>query len=416
MSQWLAEILADRIASGKWEKGAHVKLRPDILVSHDISFPMAIKAFKSMGSKKVMNPERIFILQDHLQPAKDRKSADLPVAARRFANEHGITNFFNIGDAGILTVALDELTQLRPGMRIAGTDTQMPTYGAFGIISLNIGPLDLAHAMTKGTFWFEPPKTISIRLSGKLEPYVVGRDAGFWLLKKIGLDGGLGKFFLLEGDVVDSFEVCNRRQLCNLTVETGAAGAFMKADKVVAEHLGLSFDDLPRCPTLECDSQMEFNLAGIEPQVAIPGDAGDVLPVSDIDPVNVDAVFIGSCSGGSIEDLKALDAVLEGNEIHRNVRLIVIPQSAGTFRKAEHLGIIGRIAAKGAFIAGPGCGPCMGAHLGVLGKDEVCVSTSPRNYSGRMGSRLARIYLANAWVAAASAVTGNIKHPADLLG
>jgi homoaconitase/3-isopropylmalate dehydratase large subunit len=231
------------------------------------------------------------------------------------------------------------------------------------------------------------------------------------MLREIGMDGGLGKIFLLEGSTVDSLGICSRRQLCNLMVEAGAIGSFMRPDGIVASHLGINESAFPRSGALECDESLGFDLSGIEPQVALPGRPDDVHPVEELDNVKVDAVFIGSCAGGSIEDLRALDEILKVGDISEDVRLIVVPQSAGTLLEAERLGIIGRIANKGAYISGPGCGPCMGAHLGVLGRGEVCVSTSPRNFPGRMGSRKAKIYLANAWVAAAAAVTGRIVHP-----
>jgi homoaconitase/3-isopropylmalate dehydratase large subunit len=416
MKHWLADILNYRIASGKWEPGSLVQLVPDLLVAHDIAFPASARAFKAMGGMKAQHGDRIYIIHDHLQPAKDITSADIAEKGLKFARDKGITNCFTAGRAGILTVALDELTKLRPGMLIAGTDTHMPTYGAFGLISLCIGPADLAHAMHAGAFWFEPPPTVRIMLEGELGPLTGGRDVGLRLLKEIGMDGGLNEFFLLEGPIVDSSGICSRRQLCNLMVEAGAVGSFMRADSAVASHLGISEDSLPELGELECDKSLTFDLSALEPQVALPGRPDDVHPVADIDATDVHAVFIGSCAGGSLEDLKALDEVLGRNDIHPGVRLIVVPQSAGTFRDAERLGIIGRVVEKGAYISGPGCGPCMGAHLGVLGRGEVCVSTSPRNFPGRMGSRLAKIYLANAWVAAAAAVAGKIVHPRELLG
>lgn len=416
MNKWLAEILGDNISSGEWETGSLLQLAPDILVAHDIAFPSAVRAFRAFGGMAVKNPGNIYVIHDHLQPAKDIASADMVKKSMNFASEHDISNIYSAGRAGILTVALDELATLKPGMLIAGTDTHMPTYGAFGIVSLCISPVDLGHAMYSGTFWFEPPKTAGIHLEGELRPYVGGRDIGLWLLKQIGMDGGLGKFFLLEGPVIDSLRICGRRQLCNLMVEAGAVGAFMRADNVVAEYLGINSDPLPRYGKLECDESYRFNMSDIEPQVALPGRPDDVHPVDEIEDVEVDAVFIGSCAGGSLEDLEALDEVLRGNDIHGKVRLVVIPQSAGTFVAAERGGIIPRIAAKGAYISGPGCGPCMGAHLGVLGRGEVCVSTSPRNFPGRMGSSRADIYLANAYVAASAAVTGKILHPRKVLG
>jgi len=415
MAPWLGDILGKRIVSGTWKKGSIVELAPDLVIAHDIAFPLAAQALHSMGVEKVINPERIFVVQDHLQPAKDRMSADMAADGQKFAIEKGIRNFLTVGGGGILTVALDELTRLRPGMLIAGTDTHMPTYGAFGIMSVNIGAIDLAQVMYKGTFWFESPPTLCIHLDGQLDSFVGGRDIGLWLLKQISMDGGLGEYFLLEGSIVDSFSICSRRQLCNLMVEAGAVGSFMRADKTAAAYLGIEGEPLPELAPLECDATYTYDVTGLEPQVALPGRPDDVHPVSEIKPVDVDAVFIGSCAGGSIEDLMAVDEVLRSNKIHDRVRLIIVPQSAGTLKEAERLGIVGRMAGKGAYIAGPGCGPCMGAHIGVLGRGEVCVSTSPRNFQGRMGSKLADVYLANAWVAAAAAVAGTIVHPKEVL-
>ena len=416
MNKLLAEILGDNIVVGEWKPGTMTQLKPDILVTHDIAFPSAIRTFAMFGGEKVKNPGNIYLIHDHLQPAKDIASANLAKKGLEFAKEQDIKHIYTAGEAGILTVALDELTTLKPGMLIAGTDTHMPTYGAFGIVALCISPIDMAHVMRTGTFWFEPPLTVRIRLRGELKPFVGGRDIGLWLLKNIGMDGGIGKFFILEGDVVDNLRICGRRQLCNLMVEAGAVGAFMKADAVVAEYLGFDESELPDIGKYECDESLSFNLDDIEPQVALPGRTDDVHPVGEIEDTDVDAVFIGSCAGGSLEDLEALDEIMKERSVCEDVRLIVIPQSAGTFVAAERQGIIGRIVTKGAYVSGPGCGPCMGAQLGVLGRGEVCVSTSPRNFPGRMGSIGAKIYLANAHVAAAAAVTGKIVHPGSLNG
>jgi homoaconitase/3-isopropylmalate dehydratase large subunit len=415
MSDWLGDMLAKNIVSGTWAKDSLVQLAPDLLIAHDISFPMAAAVFDAMGFQAVVNPKRIYIVNDHLQPAKDSLSANLVLNGQKFASAKGIPHFATVGIGGILTIALDELAVLKLGMLIAGTDTHMPTYGAFGIIALNIGPTDLAHAMGTGTFWFFPPRTVCLTLAGKLEIFVGGRDVGLHVLGKIGLDGGLGKYFVLEGPVVESFRISSRRQLCNLMVEAGAVGVYMHPDKIVATHLGITEDKLPEERRLVCVDALSFDLTGLQPQVALPGRMDDVHPVDEIEPVDVDTVFVGSCAGGSIEDLMAVDEVLQSNRIHDRVKVIVAPQSAGTLREAERLGIIGRLTERGVYITGPGCGPCMGAHLGVLGKDEVCVSTSPRNYPGRMGSRLAKVYLANAWVAAAASVAGHIIHPKEVL-
>ncbi len=415
MRNWFPDILSSKIVSGSWAPGNIVRLEPDIIVAHDIAFPSAAGTFERLGGKRVRNREKVFVVFDHLQPAKDIASADIAEKTRTFAREQDIINVFHPGRAGILTVALDEFTQLRPGMLIAGTDTHMTSYGAFGILSVCIGPSDFADVMHSGSFWFEAPRTVLVTVEGKLSSYVGGRDVGLRLLKEIGLDGALGEFILVQGPVVDEMSICGRRQLCNLINEAGAVGALMNPDEKVASYLGMSVTELPDFGNLECDRTYVLDMTNIGPQVAHPGRQDDVNAVNVIADTPIDVVFIGSCAGGSIEDLEAVDKVLAENEISANVRMIVVPQSAGTYRKAEEEGILGRIVAKGAYVAGPGCGPCMGAHLGVLGRNEVCVSTSPRNFAGRMGSRKAQIYLANAWVAASSAVAGKIVHPGEVL-
>ena len=382
----------------------------DFAMSHDGTSILAIKAFKEMGSKRVWDPERIIIPFDHIVPANNETAASLQKEVRSWAYEQGIIHFFDCG-SGICHQVFCEHGFALPGSLVVGADSHSCTYGAFGAFGTGVGATDMAEIYSRGRLWFKVPETIAVKITGKLKKYVSAKDIALMIIGDLGADGATYKTVEYVGPVVEDLSVSSRMTLCNLGVEMGAKAAIVKPDKKTEVYLEERAKQVYR-PVFSdpgsYDEEKEYDVSDLEPQVAVPFRVDDVKAVSEVDGLEINQVFIGTCTNGRLEDLRIVAKILKGNKV--KARTLVIPASREILLMALKEGIIDIVVEAGAMVAPPGCGPCLGAHMGVLGEGEVCISTSNRNFPGRMG-RDGLVYLASPATAATSAVKGVISLP-----
>jgi len=387
----------------------------DYAMAHDGTSVLAVKAFKEMGAKKVWNTARIIIPFDHIAPANNETAAKLQKNIRQWIHEQGITNFFDIGE-GICHQVLPEQGFAMPGKLIIGADSHSCTYGAFGAFATGVGATDMAEIFATGKLWLRVPQTIRITVEGKLAKGVSAKDMTLFIIKNIGADGANYKAIEYYGSTISGLSMAERMTLCNMSIEMGAKTGIVPPDEKTFEYLKgrarekfvpvYADKDARYCE--ECD----FNAQDIEPQVARPHEVDNVTGVGTVLGTPLDQVFIGSCTNGRFEDLEAVAKILAGKKV--KVRTIVLPASRSVLIKATESGIITTLLKAGAVIAPPGCGPCLGAHMGVICEGETCLSTSNRNFKGRMGAG-GLIYLSSPETAAASALKGGIADPREIV-
>ncbi|MBN1236561.1 MAG: 3-isopropylmalate dehydratase large subunit [Methanotrichaceae archaeon] len=392
------------------EPGEIVEASVDYAMSHDGTSVLAIKAFREMGSEKVWDPERVVIPFDHIVPANNETAAELQKDVRAWAKEQSISNFFDCG-SGVCHQVFPEQGFALPGLLLVGADSHSCTYGAFGAFGTGVGATDMAEIYSRGRLWFKVPETIAVRVSGTLKPNVFAKDLALMVIGRLGADGATYKAVEYIGPVIKALSMSGRMTLCNLGVEMGAKAAMVPPDKKTDEWLAGRARQ-PYRPVLSdpgsYDYDYEYDITDLEPQVAVPYRVDNVRPVSELEGLEVDQVFIGTCTNGRLEDLAAAARILKGSRV--KARTIVIPASREVLMEALQSGIIQTLVEAGAMIGPPGCGPCLGAHLGVLAEGEVCVSTSNRNFPGRMGKG-GLVYLASPATAAASALSGCLAVP-----
>jgi methanogen homoaconitase large subunit len=392
------------------EPGEIVEASVDFAMSHDGTSILAIKAFKEMGSNQVWDPERIVIPFDHIVPANNETAASLQKEVRSWAYEQGIINFFDCG-SGICHQVFCEHGFALPGSLVVGADSHSCTYGAFGAFGTGVGATDMAEIYSRGRLWFKVPETIAVKITGKLKKYVSAKDIALMIIGDLGADGATYKTVEYVGPVVEDLSVSSRMTLCNLGVEMGAKAAIVQSDKKTEVYLEERAKQVYRSVFSDpgsCDEEKEYDVSDLEPQVAVPFRVDDVKAVSEVCGLEINQVFIGTCTNGRLEDLRIVAKILKGNKV--KARTLVIPASREILLMALKEGIIDILVKAGAMVAPPGCGPCLGAHMGVLGEGEVCVSTSNRNFPGRMG-RDGLVYLVSPATAATSAVKGLISLP-----
>jgi methanogen homoaconitase large subunit len=406
------KILSRATGSSKMaEPGEIVEANVDYAMSHDGTSVFAIKAFQEMGSEKVWDPKRIIIPFDHQIPANSDIAATLQKEVREWAGGQGISNFFDCG-SGVCHQIFPEQGFALPGKLIVGADSHSCTYGAFGAFATGVGATDMAEIYSRGGLWFKVPKTIGIKITGKLKPYVSAKDLILKIIGNLGADGATYKAIEYAGPVIEDMSISGRMTLCNMGVEMGAKAAIVPPDEKTDAYLkgrareeyGPVFSDPG-----SYDSELEYDVTDMEPQIAFPCRVDNVKPVSEFAGTKIDQVFIGTCTNGRLEDLETAARIIRGHKVA--VRTIVIPASRETLIEALRKGIIEILVEAGAMIAPPGCGPCLGAHMGVLGDGEVCLSTSNRNFPGRMGKG-GSVYLASPATAAFGAIKGYITEPA----
>ena len=387
----------------------------DVAMAHDGTAPLAIEALRDMGVDGVWDAGRIVLVIDHVAPSPAEGSSRLHMLMRDFAKKNGIGAFYDVG-SGICHQLMVEQGHVRPGFLAVGADSHTCTYGAVGAFGTGIGSTEMAAVFASGELWFRVPKTIRIEVSGTPPEAITPKDITLHIVGLVGADGATYKAVEFCGPVVEQMSVEGRMTLCNMAVEMGAKTGLVNPDEKVRQfYAGEDVELLRSDGDAEYEKRIEVDVSGLEPQVAYPPRVDDVRPITEVEGVEVDQVFIGSCTNGRLEDLRAAAKILEGRHVADGVRALVIPASRQVYLQALREGLLETFIRAGCVVCSPGCGPCAGGHMGVLGPGEVCVSTSNRNFVGRMGSRDAKIYLASPLTAAASAVSGKLADPRDFL-
>ena len=404
------KILAKKAGKESAQIGEIVEVIPDYIMSHDNAAAI-IRTFRQIGVEKVFDPERIVIVLDHCVPAATEEHARNHQFIRDFVKEQGIAHFFDI-NRGICHQVLLEEGIARPGGLILGSDSHSTTYGASGAFGAGIGRSEVASLYATGSLWLRVPETIRIEMTGKLPPGVMSKDLVLKIIGDITSDGALYRAVEFTGDALSSMTYASRIVFCNMAAEMGAKNGYIPADKITLDWLKTRtdkpFEAVSSDPDAEFRQVLQYDLSGLEPQVAKPHSVDNVSSVSEVEGIKVNQIFLGTCTNARVEDLLAAAEILKGKKIHPSIRLLVIPASMQVYKESMKNGSLLILAEAGATISNPGCGPCLGAHQGVLSAGEVCLATSARNYRGRMGSRDAQIYLASPKVAAATALTGVI--------
>jgi 3-isopropylmalate/(R)-2-methylmalate dehydratase large subunit len=400
-----------------------VEVVPDVLMANDVTTPPAIEEMAKMGADRVFDPERVVFVMDHFTPNKDIRSATMCQKAREFARAQGIRRFFD-GGYGIEHVVLPELGIVRPGDLVIGADSHTTTYGGLGAFSTGVGQTDLAGALALGKIWLKVPETIRCVFKGNLPKWVGGKDLVLAVIGRIGVDGALYRALEFAGEVLRQIDMDGRFTMCNMAIEAGGKAGIVEPDEHTEEYVKRTESEYARPmkwgfvrgdPDAQVAKTIEIQVSDMEPQVAAPHIPSNVVPVSKLKDVTIDQVVIGSCTNGRLSDLRAAAEVLRGKKVSRWVRTLVVPGSQRVFLQALKEGIVETLAEAGAAISVPTCGPCFGGHTGALGAGERCVSTTNRNFVGRMGHEKSELYLANPAVAAASAVLGRIAHPEEVV-
>lgn len=412
------KILAKHAGIDVVKPGQLINCKLDMVLANDVTAPPAIKEFEKIG-KPVFDNTKIALVPDHFTPNKDIKSAGLAKIVRDFAHKHNIVNYFEIGRVGIEHVILPEKGLVAPGMVTIGADSHTCTYGALGGFSTGVGSTDLGVALATGEAWFKVPETIKVNITGKKPKYICGKDVMLTLIGMIGVDGALYKALEFAGEGVKELNMTDRLTIANMAIEAGAKNGIFPVDD---ETLNYIKDRVTKpYEIVEADSDatycqtVEINLSELKPVVAFPHLPENTHTVESIkEPITIDQVVIGSCTNGRLEDLSIAASILKGHKVHPNVRCIIIPGSQQVYLDAIHNGYVDTFIEAGAAVSTPTCGPCLGAHMGIMTAGERCVSTTNRNFRGRMGHVDSEVYLASPYVAAASAILGKIATPEEV--
>ncbi len=412
------KILARHAGRDSVSAGELVICDLDMVLANDVTAPPSIKEFEKIG-RPVFDKEKIALVPDHFQPAKDIKSAQLAKAVRDFARKHEIKHYFEQGRVGIEHVILPEMGIVGPGMLTIGADSHTCTYGAVNGFSTGVGTTDLAVAMATGKAWFKVPEAIKVELVGRKPDNITGKDVILTLIGMIGVDGALYKSLEFAGEGVKTLSMTDRLTIANMAIEAGGKNGIFPFDEVTQEYVEGRVQQPyePVAPDADASyvQTVTIDLSSLTPVVAFPHLPGNTKAVKDIkEPVEIDQVVIGSCTNGRLEDLQIAAKVMKGHKVHDRVRCIVIPGSQAIYQQAMHEGLFDIFIEAGAVVSCPTCGPCLGGYMGILAPGERCVSTTNRNFLGRMGDKTSEVYLAGPQTAAASAVLGRIAVPADV--
>lgn len=412
------KILARHAGRDSVSAGELVICDLDMVLANDVTAPPSIKEFEKIG-RPVFDKEKIALVPDHFQPAKDIKSAQLAKAVRDFARKHELKHYFEQGRVGIEHVILPEMGIVGPGMLTIGADSHTCTYGAVNGFSTGVGTTDLAVAMATGKAWFKVPEAIKVELTGKKPENITGKDVILTLIGMIGVDGALYKSLEFAGEGVKSLSMTDRLTIANMAIEAGGKNGIFPFDEVTREYVEGRVQQPYEPVVADEDASyvqtVTIDLSTLTPVVAFPHLPGNTKPVKEIaEPIEIDQVVIGSCTNGRLEDLQIAAKVMKGHKVHDRVRCIVIPGSQAIYQQAMHEGLFDIFIEAGAVVSCPTCGPCLGGYMGILAPGERCVSTTNRNFLGRMGDKTSEVYLAGPQTAAASAVLGRIAVPADV--
>ena len=411
------KILADHAGVKEVHAGELIEANVDIVMANDITGPMALPIFKKMADK-VFDKDKVVLVPDHFTPNKDIKSAENSKAIREFSREQGLTHHMEQGKCGVEHAILPESGIVVAGDAVIGADSHTCTYGAIGAFSTGVGTTDIATGMATGQLWFKVPSAIKFNLHGKLPQYVSGKDVILHIIGRIGVDGALYKSMEFTGEGVKELSMADRFTICNMAIEAGAKNGIFPVDEAAIEYLDKHAKREYKIYEADADAEYEevvdVDLSAIRPTVAfphLPGNAKTVDEIEAMDKIYIDQVVIGSCTNGRMEDLRKAAAILKGKKVADNVRVMVVPATQKIYLQCILEGILETFVEAGCAVNTPSCGPCMGGHMGVLAKGEKCVSTTNRNFVGRMGDVESLIYLASPETAAASAIAGYIANP-----
>ena len=419
MSMTITEkILAYHAGPKHVSPGDLIEVKVDMAMANDITAPLAIKVFKQTGVHSVFDPERIALIPDHFVPNKDIGSAEQAKLMREFATEYHIKHYYEVGQSGIEHVILPEKGLVIPGDLVIGADSHTCTYGALGAFSTGVGSTDLGVIMATGKTWLKVPPTIKIEYEGHLQPWVRGKDLILFTLRTLGVDGANYRALEFSGPVIKTLSMAQRFTVTNMAVEAGAKNGIIEPDEIALAFVDQRSHRRPFVctsdPGADYENVIKIVVDTIEPQIALPHSPANVRPLSEVPHISLDQVFIGSCTNSYLEDLREAATILKGRKVAKGIRLIVIPGSQLIYSESIEQGIIKTLIDAGAVIGPPCCGPCLGGHLGILAEGERALSTSNRNFMGRMGHPKSEVYLASPAIAAASAVLGCIAGPEEL--
>ena len=413
------KILSAHIDGKKVRPGEFIRLHVDVALANDITAPIAIKEFEKTGVAKLYDPDRIVFVLDHFTPNKDIDSANQCKFVRNFARKYGINKFFDGGNCGVEHALLPEKGLVLPGDVIIGADSHTCTYGGLGAFATGVGSTDLAAAMITGQAWFMVPETMKIIFSGTLMPWVGGKDLALYLIGKIGVDGALYKAMEISGEAIRALDLSGRLTIANMAVEAGAKSGIIEADEKTLDYIEKRSTRPYKIYRSDSDANFEsvheYDCANIEPQVAFPHLPEKARGISEVGQIRIDQVVIGSCTNGRIEDLRIAADIMKGKRVDKDVRCIILPATPEVYLRAEEEGLLKIFLESGAVLGPPTCGPCLGGHMGILAEGERAVSTTNRNFVGRMGHRTSEVYLAGPAVASASAVSGKISSPEEVM-
>jgi 3-isopropylmalate/(R)-2-methylmalate dehydratase large subunit len=418
MGRTLAEKILQAHTDQEVRPGQIVQCRVTLVLANDITAPLAIKSFRSMGAGNVFDRDRVALVCDHFTPNKDIDSAEQVKGVRDFAREMGVTHYYEGGDVGVEHALLPELGLVGPGDVVVGADSHTCTYGGLSAFATGMGSTDIAAAMALGETWFKVPQTIRVEISGTLPSFVGAKDLILAVIGRIGVSGALYKALEFGGPVVDGLGIEGRLTMANMAIEAGAKVGLFPADAKTlaycAEHGRTGDREFFPDPGAFYERVVALPVDGMRPQIACPHLPDNVKPVDEVRGVRIDQAVIGSCTNGRISDLREAAAVLKGRKAARDVRLIILPATPAIWKQALKEGLLEIFMDAGAIVGPPTCGPCLGGHMGILAQGERAIATTNRNFKGRMGSLKSEVYLSNPAVAAASAIAGEIIHPEKL--
>ncbi len=437
------KILAAHSSRDKVSPGDFIMTKVDLCLANDITAPLAIEQFKKTGVREVFNKDRIALIPDHFTPNKDVKSANQCKILKDFAEQHSIRHYYDVGRGGIEHAFLPELGIILAGELVVGADSHTCTYGALGAFSTGVGSTDVAGVFVSGKVWLKVPETIKFIYHGKLKKWVGGKDIILFTIGQIGVNGALYKAMEFSGEIIRNLGVDDRFTICNMAIEAGGKSGIIEPDRITFDYIkkvhSRSFYGVypegnrgaqDRQPIVDrqrlgtelksdkdatyCDIK-EYDVSNLEPQVALPHLPSNVRPVSELEKIKIDEVVIGSCTNGRISDLRMAARILNGKKVCPGVRLIIFPATPFIYQQALKEGLTEIFIRAGGVVCPPSCGPCLGGHMGVLASGERALSTTNRNFQGRMGHLDSEVYLSNPAVAAASAITGRISHPGEII-
>ncbi len=412
------KILAVHADSKHVSPGEQINVRVDLMLGNDVTGPVAIREFEKIGIDAVFDRKRVVLIADHFVPNRDIKAAEQSKILRDFAEKQKLSYHFDVGRMGIEHCLLPEQGLVGPGDLIIGADSHTCTHGALGAFSTGVGSTDLAAAMALGETWLKVPESIKLVFDGELQPWVGGKDLILHVIGDIGVDGALYKAMEFAGPAIEKLSMDERFTMCNMAIEAGAKNGIIAPDKFTLAYVEgrckRHYHFYQSDPDARYERIYEYDVSKIEPQVAFPHSPENSRPISEAGKVEINQAVIGSCTNGRIEDLRAAAGILRGRKVHKDVRLIIIPGTQAIYLQALKEGLMEIFIEAGGAISTPTCGPCFGGHMGILAKGERSISTTNRNFIGRMGHPESEVYLANPAVAAAAAILGRIASPEEV--